>query len=707
MNQRSILYSAIVMATISSVANADQESDAVNLDSVVVTGQKIERTQMETVSSVRVLDSEDLEVMGQVDDFYDVLDLTPNVSRNGSFDFAIRGISAEGPTSANNGASTIGIYVDNAVQPDRSLQAGALSVWDVETIEILRGPQSTTSGRNSLAGAVVINTKNPEFDSSGTAKVAYGEYNTYQLAAAQTGGITDKLAYRIAVDHQNTDNFVENETIDGDDWDRESNTLLRGKLLYKLDNDGEILFTVSDSAFRDRGDDGVADEDDRINTFNSISTWDTDTRNYSLEADFPLSDSITLVSNTAYASTTFDRDSDADGPAGLSVLAQDTEEYNLSQEFLIRFNTDSIKAVTGLYLAKGDLDDEYSTEGALLDLDDDGPIPAVELNVENESGEKYETAALFADVDIKLTDALTLITGIRADYENRENEIQVVASRASSSGIPQLDAAIDQRLSATGGRSEGEESSFNILPKIGVNMLWTQDLSTGFVIQRGYRPGGVSTNIARSSATEFDAEFTTHYEASLRSELFDNSATLNANVFYTDWKDQQVSVEGDLGRFDTTIVNAGKSHLYGAEVEAGFTLTNELSLNAGVGYTKTKFDDFVSGDEDHSGDEFPYAREWTGGMSTVYRTGNGLFATANVSYSGESATRLGVEDLELDAFTLVNVKVGYETYDWTAYVYANNLLDEEYRTERYEGRDFGSSVMGDPRVVGVAAQLHW
>ncbi|CAA0085137.1 Pesticin receptor [BD1-7 clade bacterium] len=690
-------------------SNQDASRTKVIVEEVIVTGQKVERSQMDTVTSVSVISGEAIDDATGLDDFYDILERMPNVARNGSFDFSIRGISGNGPTNANNGASTIGVFLDNSTLTARSLQAGALSTWDVESVEVLRGPQSTTSGRNSLAGAIYINTRDPEFNYDGKARASYGEYNTYQVAIAQNVAVTDFMAFRLTADRQHTDNFVENKTIDGNDWDRESNTLVRGKLLFTLPGDGDLLFTASNSKFEDYGDDGVINNvEDRVNIFNTPTTWFTDVNNYSIEYTQPLTDVLSFSSNTGYVESTFDRDSDADGQAGEANLKQDSIEDNFSQEFLLNVQADNLRAVIGLWYANGALDDSYSTRDSLVDADEGGPIPAVLLDFSNESRENYENAALFMDFDIVLSDYFTLLTGLRADYERRESRILSSGERKSSTGIPQADALIDALISSQAGVSRGASDSFNLLPKLGFNLTWNDDLTTGFVVQRGYRPGGVSLNVLRSQAHEYDAEFTTNYELSMRAEFWDDRVLLTTNIFYTDWQNQQVNVEGEGGRFDSMIVNAGKSHLYGFELASNIFLMDGWTLDAGIGFTKTRFDEFEepSVGADYAGDEFPAARKWTGNIGTTYRDPSGFFVSANTSFGSTAAPRLGT-DLTLDSYTLVNVKTGYEAKHWAAYLYANNLLDDVYALERYETSQFGDAVLGAPRVVGLVTEFNW
>src|SRR3546814_11079508 len=125
-------------------------------------------------------------------------------------------------------------------------------------------------------------------------------------------------------------------------------------------------------------------------------------------------------------------------------------------------------------------------------------------------------------------------------------------------------------------------------------MAWTPNLKTGVTVQRGDRSGGSSGNIARSATFSYDPEFTWNYELSLRSAWLDGRLTLNANAFYVDWKDQQVSANFGMSIYDPHIVNAGPSHLYGFEIEATPSPRGAYDWYASVGYSPPRYDDFAT-----------------------------------------------------------------------------------------------------------------
>jgi len=552
---------------------------------------------------MQVVDGDEIDNSTRMDNLYDLIESVPNVSNTSGFNsLSIRGIA---------NAGTIGVYLDNGLLTSRSIQDNAISTWDLESVEVLRGPQSTTSGRNSLAGQITLKTRDPEFASNGAAKLVYDEDHTYQTAIMQTGPLTDNLAYRITGDYQHTDGFVNNDFLNQSDFNSSYNGNLRGKLLYLLPSDGEILLTLSHNRFREDGDAAVDDrQSGRESRLNYPSSWETVSDSLSLSFKQPLSERLSFEANTGFVQSDFERDNDFDGSPGEATLQQETDDYTFNQEFLLRYNGDRLRSVTGLYLATGTLDDGYTTSNVELDTGGLLPIP-IALNSSNYTEESYKNAALFADIDYHLTDKLVLLAGLRADYEERESDVRTTIERAVSYG-PGFDPLIDGFLAGLvgPGQQDGKTDAFNLLPKIGFNYLWSDTLSTGFLVQRGYRSGGVSTNPIRGQVQEYDEEFTTHYESSLRALLLDQRLAVNFNLFFTDWTGQQVTIApaGAIHPLDRFVVNAGESHVYGFELEGKYAVNHNWDLSAGVGYSKTEFDDFENNGVDYSGEEFQFAR---------------------------------------------------------------------------------------------------
>ncbi len=381
-----------------------------------------------------------------------------------------------------------------------------------------------------------------------------------------------------------------------------------------------------------------------------------------------------------------------------------------------------VNTIQGLLVSSGF---DAATAGYLANLYAQA-LPSVQVDYYGLAPSQVQTYALFGDGEWRLTDRLSLVGGFRWDHE--ENEIEVIQTATFAGTYPDPDAfgppgsalwlaiaginagveGIVAQAAASAPLTRREFDAF--LPKLGLRYALTDDVTAGFVVQRGYRSGGSSANIARAQVFAYDPEYTWNYEASLRSTWLDGDLTLNANAYYVDWKDQQVGVNFGLNLYDYHTVNAGKSHLYGFEVEGAWWISPALDLYGSVGHAKTKFDDFevqVGSTSDLSGTEFGYAPEWTLAAGGNLRWGDGFVANLNASYRSSVYTEAGAAqaDSEVSARTLVNAKLGYETARWGAYVYGRNIFDEEYMT--YVRRGWDQAILGAPRVVGLMLQAKW
>ena len=275
-----------------------------------------------------------------------------------------------------------------------------------------------------------------------------------------------------------------------------------------------------------------------------------------------------------------------------------------------------------------------------------------------------------------------------------------------------LNQVVDLFVAQAGASAPTDSRDFEaFLPKLGLTYNWTDDLSTSAIVQRGYRSGGSTVNIARSTVVPYDPEYTWNYELSLRSLWLDGDLSVNANAYYIDWTDQQVWVNLGLNDFDTQTENAGSSHLYGFELEVAHRVSRGFDWYASLGHTKTEFDDFVivngSSTDDLSGSEFSYAPAWTLAAGANWRWDIGVFANLNGSYRDEQYTLTGVSQAgsEVAARTLVNGSVGYEQDSWAVSLFVNNIFDEDYL--QYRRSNVPYAILGQPRVVGITLETNW
>lgn len=719
---------------------------------IIVTGEKSERSLQDTTASVAVTTPEKIEEENLLS-IQDVFQRTANVTETyGSSGFTIRGINNRG-TLGGEGAALATIFVDGAALPSSVTQAAPADMFDVQQVEILRGPQSTLQGLNALAGAVIVTTTEPTMNWTAHARAMIAERDETQFAAAGGGPIVeDQLAFRVSIEKRDSDGYTWNPTRNAPENPLDS-TLIRGKILLKPADLPGLEARVNVTHYKRYG--GYAFSytdttvpnffDNRINMSNLPNDSDARTNlgTVDLGYDFGGGFRLTALStyNTVREFNRYDNDlTAADG--GQFTQANDYKTF--SQELRLNYDSDRLSGLVGLFY--------YDRKAAIASTSDVGvptplgaiqglllqngadaqtaaliaslygqALPVIPVNYAAASQGRVKTYAVFGDVRYKLTDRLSLLAGFRYDHEKNNIAVNQVTRFAGTFPDPAnygpqfgpIIALINQGVAGivaqASGSAQAIDRTFNaFLPKGGIEMAWTDDVKTAFTVQRGYRSGGSSSNIARSQTFAYDPEFTWNYELSLRSAWLNGTLTLNANAFYIDWKDQQVSANFGLGVYDTNIVNAGKSHLYGFEVEATHRVSPVFDWYASIGYTRTQFDEFkttVGAVTDYEGLEFQHAPHWTLSGGVNLRPFDGLSLNVNASHRTRVFSEISIpqSDTRLGPRTLVNARVAYDIgKHLTVSAFARNLFDEHYF--QYTTVDLGRGVIGDPRVFGAAVE---
>ncbi len=729
------------------------------IERIMVTGQKIDRTVQETAASVAVITADQIEDQN-INDLYDALERTPNVSGHLRAGFNIRGIDAFNVSGGGN-SYLASVYVDGAPMPYRVIQQGGFSTWDISQVEILRGPQSTLQGRNALAGAIVMQTQTPSYEWSGKARIGVGEYGKRELAAAIGGELVEnQLAFRLSGEKNDFDGFVDNIT-QGTTSDFSNNETYRGTLLYQPENHEEfearlsfakyktdIGVLITKSPVEDQYNNRITDFDEKTHSF-------TDTDLYSLNLSYDLTDELNLTSISTYSHAQYGYHWDGDmTPQPSSVLDDDRLDKTFSQELRLVFDYDDFSGVVGAYYSKLDVSDisggqrvtrmqdlgipqllvtpaphglglSQAQADAILALYQD--FDPAKIGQDTKTYNTVTNLALFADAKYEINEQWDIFGGFRIDREKQENRGSTLytinnadmlpdpSNPAFSPQISALISGLNAQMIAYATRASGVEpsvdSSFNaFLPKLGVSYHWSDDMTTSFTVQKGYRSGGVGTNIAQSKTFTYDPEYTWNYELALRSIWLEGQLVANANLFYVDWTDQQVNVQFSSNRYDSETLNAGSSTVKGFETELSYQIDDEISIYGGLGYAKSEFDEFIiklpSGDRNLAGRSFADAPEWTANIGVNYQADSGFFANVNANYIDDSVALVdpyihgskegdaGFDPIN-EAKTLINMRLGYQWDKVSIYLLGTNLLDEEY--VQFADIGFDRQTLGAPR----------
>ena len=655
------------------VMPATTENGPVRLDPLVVEGQLLTRTVQDAQTSAVVIRGERLEQRSDPD-LFTVIERTPGVTAAaGNSDIAIRGIPAFGFAAGRGNGRTVSTTVDGAPVSNTSAVNSRIphSTWDLEQIEILRGPQSTQTGRNALAGSVNIRSKDPTFEYEAKARGEIANFNSQGGAfAVNVPVIEDILAVRLSGDYERTDGFIENSTIGVDDAGDRENTTLRAAV--RLQPTEEFTATLKyfhiDSKLGEVNVDESLFSDRRVVTTDVQAFNDSKVDSVTLEMSYDLTDNFALTSSTNYFEGDKEslEDSDFTSTPGSSTF-RIREGENFQQELKLSYDGTRARGVLGLLYA--DIEESSFTRNEAPGL----------VSVLTNSTDT-QNAAVFGEVEVDVLSDLRLIAGLRYDRE---------------------------KTSTNADAFEAETTFDAFLPKAGIVYDVTDDLSVGFTAQRGYRAGGVVSNFA-GQPNAFEPEFTWNYEASVRSQWLNRRVTANANIFYTSWNDQQVLQIIPAGPplfIDVEVTNAGKSRLFGGEFELTALATENLEVFASGAVVRTEFQEFLALGQDFSGNEFNYAPRFTAAAGATYWFDNGIFISADGSFTGDSFDDTA-NTTRNDSRFLVNARIGYEAENFEVFTFARNLFDRDYAVRRSASGN-GQLEPGEPFTIGLVGAVRF
>lgn len=666
--------------------------DVIVLDKIFIFGEKFPRDAFNTFTSVEYVTAEELDdyVVQNLDQ---ALNRSPNVrltEGNGNTYISIRGLSAEGPTQPSRSSPVISVIVDGAEQSIEATRRGTRGVWDVEQIEVLRGPQSTLQGRNALAGSVVIKTKDPTFTPEMILREEVGTDGLYSGAfAVSTPLLEDQLAVRLTGQVVRDDNGISYgdpsyEQLGDDEFEE-----FRGKLLL---TPSELpgftgLFTVSYT--HDTPASNLVDGPDFFER-NYVSSGSTEFRDtvvnrYIADLNYEFNPDWAVQSVTSFVDTTVDFSSAEDQ---LYFRDGNKNSRDLSQDIRLTYgDADSaLSGLVGVYAGKFSNRGNSYIEQEIASLAPGIALPFQILDYENKS----TSFAVYGDARYEFIDRWTLLAGARLLHDEISADYEGVVLPGTF-----VEATLDE---------ESEVSNTEFLPKIGLAFELSENQNVAVTASKGYRPGFSEIIVGTTDISSVEPETMWAYELAYRSRWLDDRLQINGNAFYYDYTNMQVpvAVPGALGAVYTYSINAGQAHSYGAELEARLNLDSGLQVIAGLGLLETRFDAGEFNGSSIVGNKFPNAPALTASLGATYRHASGWFVGGDVSFTDGYYSRGEVQNRafgEVDSFTLVNAQAGYETDHLSFTVYAKNLLDEEYLTGIYSN---GSTAeVGDARSFGL------
>ncbi|MGD2008387.1 MAG: TonB-dependent receptor [Cellvibrionales bacterium] len=730
---------AVLAGIVGATASVELMAQDLALEEVVVTARKRTENLQDVGFSISALSQSEIE--GQfARDITDLANISPNIviddtaqGPGGVAAIFIRGVGVA--DVEKNFDPAVGVVVDGMFIGSNA--GSLLRSIDLASMEVLRGPQGTLFGRNTIGGIINITRTQPTGELGGKIRAGYEEYDTYYMDGVFNFGLGENLGVKLTgAKRDQREGYYDNDEI-GRDVGRNDYQSFGANILWsptenlELEYTGQFEETDQDtppllntgqprhlfcSAYgycspgldstitgdrRATANIGYAPPDpgDQVIAFSTpdqavetdmAATFDADT--HIIEARWQATDAISV--DYIYGSYETDETiiSNWDGtPDFLYGTTRPATYEQTSHELRLGWdNGGAINAVLGAYLWESEYEIPLRSWVGFV-------VPGLILDILQNSRQESESEAIFADVDWQLTDSLTLNFGGRYTKDDKSTEQTGNVNAAAS------------------------ESWSEFTPRASLRYQLNDGLMTYVTYSSGYRSGGFNgrVNSVEEAVQPYDPETVDNFELGFKHESDDNRLRFNGAVFYMvyDDKQEELQLPSDTGTGQKTVVtNASEAEIWGIELEAQAVIGNGLTLRANIGYLDTEYDSFgytdlQSGQEvDFSYLEFRRAPDLTGTVDATYEwpTASGrIWVRGAYHYLGEHYVNVtNAPELKNDGQHLLDASVNWEINDLRLSVFGRNLSDEDGYTHGYDVAGLWSyAATRPPRTIG--AEVVW
>lgn len=682
--QLSLLILAI---TGSSYAAADD----VQLDTVVVEADFRQTNVQQIPEAVTVVGSEQIDARS-AEHLEQVLSFAPNVNfasgaSRGRY-FQIRGIG-ERSQFVDPVNPSVGLMIDGI---DMTGLGSAATLFDVQQVEVLRGPQGTRFGANALAGMINIRSNDPSKESEGYIKARLGNYDSYGLGGAVSGSLADNLQGRLAVQGFQSDGYIDNTYLNRDDTNNLDEIVARGKLAYQLSDDTDLGLTYL-YADIDNGYDTFSLDKNRNTLSDQPGRDSQETQAVALTIDSRLNSDVQLegVLTGSWNDSEYSYDEDW----AYVGIAPDWE-YSSFDQYLRDYQRTSadIRFLSGPTGRLINNSSDWVAGIYVMQRNEDLKRSYTYLSAPFTSTLDSQAIAVYGELSSDISLNTRIISGLR--FEHWENDYQ------DSNGI-------------NGNTAEGL-----IGGKITIETLLTQSQMLYGSLARGYKSGGINTDPDISEDNrEFDTEFNNTAEIGLKSSLLDDELTTRIAAFYIQRKNQQVkssyAIQNDDNSltFQDYLANAAEGRNYGLELESDWNITPSLNWMVSYGYLKTEFIDYQ-----YQTDDGKFNKD---GRAQAHAPENSLATALTAQLLDGLSIRIESEakdayffsdshDEKAKAYVLWHARLAYDRNHYTVALYSRNLTNRDYEVRGFGGfgndpRNFYETdryvQYGEPRLVGI------
>lgn len=746
----SVFAVAAALAPIST-ALAQASTDASVDDEIIVTATKRGESVNDVPMSITAATGENLVAAGinSADDLGKIVPgFTFTQSAYSTPVYSLRGVGFYNYDIAST--PTVTVYQDEAPLPFSAMSRGAS--FDLERVEVLKGPQGLLFGSNSTGGAVNYIAARPTSSFEAGVDAGYGRFDAWELGGFVAGPLGDDVGVRVAARHEGSGDW-QRSTTRNDSLGKRNFTQMR--VLFDIQASERLTAKLGVTAFWDKSDVQAAQliqvnplvppaVDPRLFSFpiakgarDAEWTANLDPKRNDRMAqatarfDYDISDAVTLTSLTSYSHY---KQNDRVDPDATNLQVVDTidrgsitalfQELRLAGEF-----GGAGRWIIGANYENNEVSETQtltSTSGSgfrAFNLFFGAPIPnAIDIS----STQKFRNLAAFANVDFAFSDQLTAHAGVRYT-DSRDRFVGCTGNSANGAlalilGIPGNPQCTQFNTTGAGSPTFNVLKEDNLSWRVGVDFTPNSDTLVYANISRGFKVGAFPL-IPAALAFQYNPatqEKLTAYEAGFKLSA-SSAVQVNGAVFFYDYADKQVLGSDNVPPFGTLnrLVNIPKSKVKGAELQLILRPVEGLTLNGGLTYVHTRIGNFTNIDpfgvsRNFQGEAYPNTPKWQGTIAADYEFPLSAsikgFLGANATMRSKTNGGLGENAiLAIDGYTLLDLRAGVSSSDdsWRFSIWGRNVTDKYYWTNAYRIADVSARFAGKPSTYGVTLSYRY
>lgn len=721
---------------------------------IIVTANKREESINRVGLTIKAVGEADLRER-QITSAADIAQAVPGLSYTNSANntpvFTLRGVGFYDTSLGSY--PTASVYLDQVPLPFPVLTT--LTAFDLERIEVLKGPQGTLFGQNSTGGAINFIAAKPTSEFEAGVDASYGRFNHFIGSAYISGPLSDTLRARLAVRGAHSGPWQKSYTRDDENGRVRE---LAGRFLLDWEPSDSLSFELNINGWQDKSDplavQYIAFNEQAVSNTQPVrdyprspltsraADWSTDNGMFinrkfaqvSLRGDMQLGGGLTLTSISAYSHFNQRGALDQDG---INLQDIDLRSFagrirSLSQE--LRIANDPAGRFRFIVGGNYSRDKVYYIEN-LLYGDSSAFFNFGITSSENYSDQRMRNLAGFGNVEFDITDQLTLKGGVRYTDSRRSATIcnrdggdgltsglftfftRLLSGDPNRPALGPTDCFVLDENFFNGPEFKSELNQNNVSWRGGVDFKPSDDLLLYANVSKGYKAGTFG-NINASSTAQFTPavqESILNYEGGFKAQFADRRVSLNGAIFYMDYRDKQLRsklIDGTFGILDA-IINIPKSHLQGFELELQARPTQGLSFGAALTYVDSEIDEYSGVNAggvqaDFAGTRVPFTPKWQAATNMradiPLSDGLNLFGGAQLTYRSATNAIVGETPLyKIDDYALLDLQIGIEEPDgrWKATLWGKNVTNTYYWTNVVAGQDTVVRYAAKPATYGV------